>query len=97
MNKLDSIYDLLKNLQPYELKVEDNSASHANHYDQVKNSHFPSHISIFIVSSLFDELSLVERERLVNRALAPAYKKGLHASTIKTSTIELYKLLDNKT
>ncbi len=84
-NKIKALEELLKIFEASELEIKDESASHANHYEADLKSKYPSHVKIFIVSKFFAGLSLLERQRLVNKALEPAFEDGLHAVSIKTN------------
>ncbi len=96
MKKTYIISNLLSSLEPHILKIEDQSALHANHYKQEEDSRFPSHIKIEIVSRKFQGLSLVARQRLINILLKDAYENGLHAASIKASSIEEYEASGEK-
>jgi len=92
MTEIDALSNLLKELDPYKLIIEDESIKHSNHYQQAEEASFPSHVKITIVSKRFEGLSLIARQRLVNKALAIAFENGLHAATIKAHTIEEFRL-----
>lgn len=83
MRKTDVIREQLEAaLTPLQLKVLDESAHHAGHAGSspVGETHF----AIDIVSRRFENLSRVERHRLVYQALSGLFENGLHAVQIKT-------------
>jgi BolA protein len=88
LNKLERIKELLTQLEPFSLEVEDESYKHSNHYEDKIASIYPSHIKISITSSIFDGLSTLKRHKLINEALKPAFLKGLHAASIKAYSLE---------
>ena len=61
--------------------VTDESHLHAGHAGSREGGE--THFRVDIVSAAFAGKSRVERHRLVNAALAPAFAKGLHALAIK--------------
>ncbi len=66
---------------PERLEVVDDSARHAGHAGA--RGEGESHFNVVIVSSVFQGLSRVERQRRVNAALAEEFAAGLHALSIK--------------
>ncbi len=66
---------------PERLEVVDDSGRHAGHAGARAGGE--SHFNVVIVSSAFQGLSRVERQRRVNAALAEAFAAGLHALSIK--------------
>jgi stress-induced morphogen len=66
------------------------SALHPVHLDVVNESHMHSvppgsetHFKVVVVSPAFESLSLVQRHRAVNEALADELRSGVHALTIR--------------
>ncbi len=82
-NKIILLEKLLENFNVVKLEIKDDSENHVDHYSVETDSMYPSHVKIHIVSKDFEGLSLLERQRLVNRALQPAFQHGLHAASIK--------------
>lgn len=83
-----SIQDLIETsleaaLAPERLVVLDESSAHAGHagYREGGESHF----RVRIISPHFSGRSRVERHRLVNEALKPAFARGVHALAIEAS------------
>ncbi len=70
-----------KALDPTQLKVINDSAQHAGHLgdDGTGESHF----TVVIESRAFAGVSRVERQRMVNRALADLLESQIHALAIR--------------
>ncbi len=73
---------LTETFAPAQLDVIDESHLHAGHAGHREGGE--SHFRVYIVSATFAGKSRVERHRLVNAALAPAFAKGVHALALKT-------------
>ena len=67
--------------EPLTLEVVDDSGRHAGHSGARQGGE--SHFNVVIVSSAFQGLSRVERQRRVNAALKEQFDAGLHALSIK--------------
>lgn len=65
---------------PTSLMVEDESHLHAGHAGWREGG--GTHMRVQVVSQEFAGKSRVERHRMVNAALAPAFDRGLHALAI---------------
>ncbi len=70
-------------LQPSLLAVVDESHLHAGHAGAREGGE--SHYRLNVVAEAFAGKSRVERHRLVNDALKPAFARGLHAVAIKAT------------
>ena len=68
-------------LNPTALRVEDESHLHAGHAGWREGGE--THFRLVVVSAAFEGKSRVERHRLVNEALRPAFERGLHALAIQ--------------
>ncbi|CAM5776482.1 BolA family transcriptional regulator [Labrys miyagiensis] len=66
---------------PERLSVLDESAAHAGHAGHSGGGE--SHFRVRIISSAFAGRSRVDRHRLINAALKPAFEKGVHALAIE--------------
>jgi BolA protein len=68
-------------LDPTHLEVINDSAKHAGHMgdDGTGESHF----TVIVESPAFEGVSRVERQRLVNRALADLLRDRIHALAIR--------------
>jgi BolA protein len=71
-------------LQPRLLDIVDESHLHAGHAGAREGGE--SHYRLNVVADAFSGKSRVERHRLVNDALKPAFERGLHAVAIKANT-----------
>lgn len=72
---------LERDLAADQLSVADESHLHAGHAGARPGGE--THFRVEIVSSAFSGKSRVERHRIVNAALAPAFERGLHALAIR--------------
>jgi len=70
-------------LQPERLVVLDESAAHAGHAGHREGGE--SHFRIRVVSASFAGRNRVDRHRMVNDALKPAFARGVHALAIEAS------------
>jgi BolA family transcriptional regulator, general stress-responsive regulator len=68
-------------LAPSQLEVVNDSHHHAGHMGDDKSGE--SHFSVSIESAAFVGLSRVQRQRLVNQALAELLANRIHALAIK--------------
>lgn len=75
---------LSERLQPAALQVIDESHLHAGHAGARPEGE--THFRLDVVSSAFEGKSRVERHRIVNEALAEAFRRGLHALAVKART-----------
>lgn len=71
-------------LAPAHLDVVDESHLHAGHSGARPEGE--THFRLDVVSAAFEGKSRVERHRIVNAALDPAFKRGLHALAVKART-----------
>lgn len=75
---------LSEQLEPAALQVIDESHLHAGHAGARPEGE--THFRLDVVSSAFEGKSRVERHRIVNEALAEAFRRGLHALAVKART-----------
>jgi len=71
-------------LAPSHLDVIDESHLHAGHSGARPEGE--THFRLDVVSAAFEGKSRVERHRLVNGLLAPAFARGLHALALRART-----------
>jgi BolA protein len=71
-------------LSPSHLDVVDESHLHAGHAGWRESGE--THFRLDLVSAAFDGKSRVERHRMVNTILDPAFKRGLHALAVRART-----------
>ena len=72
--------------RPSELRVSDDSASHAGHAGARPGGQ--THYSVLLVSDAFRGMSRVERHRAVHAALEGEFGNGLHALALRLLTPE---------
>ena len=82
MLSAQEIEQRLQFLQPSFLEINDDSKFHSEHIDNPTGG--LTHATIIIVSEAFDNLSKIERHRLVHKALKEALASSLHALVLKT-------------
>lgn len=84
MNRDQRILDLLKSLNPTVLDLKNDSAKHATH---VRHMGVPptgeTHYKLTLVTSLFEGVSRIDRQRMIMDLLKDEFKTGLHALEIK--------------
>jgi BolA protein len=71
---------LTRELDPIVLQVNDESHQHAGHSGWREGGE--THFRIDVVSPAFAGKTRIERHRIVNSVLAPAFEQGLHALAI---------------
>ena len=86
---MGSVADRLKSkldqaFAPERLEILDDSAKHSGHAGAREGGE--SHFSVTIVSTQFEGLSRVARQRLVNSCLAEELKGPVHALALRTLT-----------
>lgn len=77
------------NLNIQFFKIIDFSDQHKNHYDHESRGN-TSHITLIIVSSDFDNLSRIERERKIHKILEHEINQNLHSIRLKLYTPNEY-------
>tara|TARA_B100000686_G_scaffold80051_1_gene86359 strand:+ start:246 stop:527 length:282 start_codon:yes stop_codon:yes gene_type:complete len=80
-----------KEFLPDFFKIINFSDKHKNHYLEDNND--TSHIKLIIVSKSFNNLSKVDRERLVHKILSEEISNDIHSIRLKLYTLEEYKLI----
>tara|TARA_B100001123_G_scaffold404377_1_gene493691 strand:+ start:436 stop:717 length:282 start_codon:yes stop_codon:yes gene_type:complete len=80
-----------KEFLPDFFKIINFSDKHKNHYLEDNND--TSHIKLIIVSKSFNNLSKVDRERLVHKILSEEISNDIHSIRLKLYTVEEYKLI----
>jgi len=95
MNRDQRIKQILQVLNPTHIDLQNNSAKHAHHIESMKhNNQFlsegESHYKMTIVSSEFEGLSRLDRQRKVLSLLESEFKTGLHALELKTFSVNEY-------
>ncbi|MBL4692140.1 MAG: BolA family transcriptional regulator [Magnetovibrio sp.] len=80
---------LTEALSPDFLEITDNSNKHAGHSGAHPDGE--SHFALVVVSTAFEGLTRVKRQRLVYAALAEEMDNHIHALELKTQTPSEYK------
>ena len=76
------IYEkLMSNFKPKVLKIENESYKHANHAQSPKGGN--SHFSVIIKSEYVNNLSRVDAQRMIYKALDQELKTSIHALRIE--------------
>jgi BolA protein len=92
MSMDETIKDLVrKDLEPEVLELVNESARHSGHAGDDGSGE--THYNLLVVSPHFENLSRVERQRLVNQAISSCFQKGLHALSMRCLTPQEYKKL----
>ena len=81
--------DIVEQFKSQYFKITDESHLHKGHkgVEKVGNTHF----RLIIVSDHFENLSLVQRQRQVNKVCDTYFKQGLHALALKTYTVNEWR------
>ena len=88
MNRIEHIRITLEgDLQPSHLEIEDDSAAHAGH-EGAKDG--KGHFNIVIVSTKFEGKTLIQRHRMVYKALSKMLDTDIHALSIQALTNEQF-------
>ncbi|MBC7420265.1 MAG: BolA family transcriptional regulator [Bdellovibrio sp.] len=79
------ILEIMKQLNPTELELKNDSAKHASHVEHLGAAGFTgdTHYKLTIVSPLFKAQSRIDRQRMVMNLLKDEFANGLHALEIK--------------
>jgi len=80
-----------KNLSPDFFKIINFSDKHKNHYLEDNND--TSHIKLIIVSKSFENLSKIDRERLIHKLISEEISNSIHSIRLKLYTLEEYQLI----
>lgn len=72
---------LTKSFTPDELEIVDESHLHAGHAGARPEGE--THFRVTVVAVAFDGINRVERQRMINTALADEFAGGLHALSIR--------------
>lgn len=79
-SRQDSIrHKITEAFEPLQFDLENESHMHSGPRTE-------SHFKIFVVSAAFEDLSRVDRQRLVNDCLKSEFEEGLHALTMRLKT-----------
>lgn len=91
-NRLGKIHSSIQNklqmLQPHVLNIENESYKHSGHAGMNNIESNESHFNIYIVSDMFQGLSLVQRHKMIYTILNDEMNQGIHALSINAKTID---------
>lgn len=89
MNRDERIKNILQQLNPVIIELQNDSAKHANHAGHMGvEPTGETHYKIKIIADAFKGLSRVDRQRKVYDLLRAEFNSGLHALELKTLTLE---------
>lgn len=89
MNRIDKIkYKLAEAFSFEHLEIIDESSAHAGHAGAMQSG--GGHFSAVLVSSAFQDKTLVQRHQLVYRALGELMQTDIHAFSMKAFTPSEY-------
>ena len=91
MSRKQRIQELIKQLAPLGLQIDDESANH--HVPKGAETHF----KLTVVAEQFNQLKTLERHRLINKLLAQEFETGLHALSLHLYTPQEWQQREDKT
>jgi len=85
MNREQRILQALQALKPIKIELKNDSEKHRGHAHHLGGAGFTgeTHYKLTLVTSLFDGVSRVDRQRMVMDLLKEEFNTGLHALEIK--------------
>jgi len=90
MNRVEQIRTVLESsFHPEHIDIEDDSASHAGHAGAQDGK---GHFNVVIVSTEFRDKSLMQRHRMVYKALSDLLETDIHALSIKAYTPDQFAI-----
>jgi stress-induced morphogen len=90
MKRADRIQELLKSLEPLHIELVNESDDHSGPPGR------ETHFKLLIVSSQFENLSRVDRQRVIYQKLNSELQSGLHALSLRALTAQEWSLQNNK-
>lgn len=89
MDRVSRIREILEaEFSPLHAEIEDDSAAHAGHAGARDGK---GHFNVLIISSKFEGKTLIQRHRMVYKALSDMLESDIHALAIKAYTPEQYQ------
>jgi BolA protein len=86
MNGLELIKaQIREDIGECEIYLHDDSSQHQDHFEKISQT-IPSHLTIKVVSEVFEDMSLVARHRKINDIMQKYFNQGLHALKIIAKT-----------
>ena len=90
-NMIDTIKNKIKSeINIIQIEIIDESSSHANHPGNSGGGHYKA----LIISNDFNNKNLVERHKMVYKALGDLMTNEIHAFSMKTMTENEFKAID---
>lgn len=90
MERSQKIFQTIKeNYQPLKLEIVNDSAKHRHSADG------QSHFTVLVVSTVFENQNLVERQQKIMELLKDEFQNGLHALSLKTYTPKEWQKTQN--
>lgn len=80
--RIKKIKEELKALKPLKLDIIDEGHLHIGHEGSKSGGHFKLHI----VSNMFEEMTIIERHKLIYKTLSKLMQTEIHALSIKANT-----------
>jgi stress-induced morphogen len=95
MSREQRILELLQKMNPSLIELKNESQKHAGHVAHLGPSGFTgeTHYKLLIVADVFNTMSRIDRQRMVNDVLKDEFQTGLHAFEMKIYTTEEYSKL----
>ena len=82
LERIELIKEGLRNLNPTKIEIEDEGHLHVGHAGAKSGGHF----KLFIVSESFNDLSQIDRHKLIYNTLNELMKTEIHALSISAKT-----------
>jgi BolA protein len=82
LERIEQIKEGLKNLNPTKIEIEDEGHLHVGHAGAKSGGHF----KLLIVSESFNDLSQIDRHKLIYNTLNELMKTEIHALSISAKT-----------
>ena len=76
--RIKLIQDSLQSLEPIKINIEDEGHLHVGHAGAKSGGHF----KLYIVSKFFDDMSVINRHKLIYKTLDKLMKTEIHALSI---------------
>lgn len=85
MNRDQRILECMKQLNPLQVDLKNESAKHAGHVEHLGSAGFTgdTHYKLTLVSAEFEGAARIDRQRMIMNLLKEEFASGLHALEIK--------------
>lgn len=79
---------LYKSLNAEQVEIRNDSELHRHHmHNEKRDAEIPSHLTVTIVSEMFDGIPRVKRHKMVYAILEDEMRDHIHALALKTLTV----------